>query len=68
MVMTISIGVSAWAVSIFASVLVSFGCPVFGRMLIRALLAMLISMFILAVLRKKAEWGQAGHRKSAEGK
>ena len=68
MVMTISIGVSAGVVSIFASVLVPYGRPILVRMLIRALLALLIPMFILAILRIKAEWGQAGHRKCAEGK
>src|SRR5450631_109303 len=67
-VMTITIGVAAWVVSIFASVLVSCGCPIFVAVLIRALLALLVSMFILTVLRVKAEWSQAGHRKSAEGK
>jgi hypothetical protein len=66
-VMTISIGISAWAVAIFTSVLVSFGCPIFVPMLIRALLAMLVSMFILAVLRVKAQWSQANDRKCAEG-
>jgi hypothetical protein len=66
--MTISIGVSTRAVSIFASVLVSFGCSIFVPMLIGALLAMLVSMFILAVLRLKAEWGEGGHRKRAERK
>jgi len=77
-VMTISIGVSAGVVPIFASVLVSsvlvsYGCPILVRMLIRALLALVISMFILSmfiltILRRKAEWGQADHRKCAEGK
>ena len=67
-VMTISIGISAGVIAIFASVLVSYGCPILVRMLIRALLALLISMFVLAILRRKAEWGQAGHRKCAEGK
>jgi hypothetical protein len=67
-IMTISISASAWVVPIFASVLVPSGCPIFVRMLIRALLALLISMFILAVLRMKAEWGQTGNRKCAEGK
>jgi hypothetical protein len=68
MVMTISIGVPAWVVSIVAPVLVPSGCPILVRMLIRALLALLIPMFILAILRMKAEWGQARHRKCAEGK
>jgi uncharacterized protein (DUF2062 family) len=65
--MAISIGVSARTVSIFASVLVSLGCSIFVPMLVGALLAMLISMFILAVLRLKAERRQAGHRRRAEG-
>jgi hypothetical protein len=67
-VMTISISVSAGVVPIFASVLVSYRCPILVPMLIRALLALVISMFILTILRRKAEWGQADHRKRAEGK
>jgi hypothetical protein len=67
-VMTISIGVSARAVAIFASVLVSLGCSIFVPMLVGALLAMFVSMFILALLRLKAERRQCGHRKCAEGK
>jgi hypothetical protein len=79
-VMTISIWVSAWLVSIFASVLVPCGCsifasvlvpcgcPIFVPMLIGALLVMLVSMFILPVLRVKAEWSQAGHGERAENK
>jgi VanZ family protein len=67
-VMTISICVSAWVVSIFASVFVSYRRPSFVPMLIRALLAMLVSMFILAVLRVKAERSQAGHCECTKGK
>jgi hypothetical protein len=66
-VMTISIGVSARAVAIFASVLVSLGCSIFVPMLVGALLAMFVSMFILALLRLKAERRQCGHRKCTEG-
>jgi hypothetical protein len=47
---------------------VSLGCPGFVLMLIGALLAMLVSMFIWAVLPVKAEWGQPGDRKCAERK
>ncbi len=71
MVMTIAIGVSAWVVLIVAAVLVSCGgCPIFVPMLGWALLvwALLVSMFILAVLRVQAEWDQGGHRECAEGK
>jgi hypothetical protein len=59
-VMTISIGVSAGVVPIFAPVLVSYRCPILVRTLIRALLALVISMFILTILRRQAEWCQAG--------
>ena len=67
-VMTIAIGVSTRTVAHFAPMLVSCGCPILVPMLIRALLVMLVSMFILAVLRVKAERSQAGHRKCADGK
>jgi hypothetical protein len=63
-IMSISIWVSALTVSIFASVLVSYGRSIFAPMLVGPLL----SMFVLAVLRVKVEWSQAGHRKCAEGK
>jgi hypothetical protein len=64
-VMTISIGVSARAVSIFASVLVSLGCSIFVPMLVGALLTLFVSMFLLALLRLKVERRQSGHRKCA---
>jgi mannitol-specific phosphotransferase system IIBC component len=71
-VMTISLRISARLVAIPASVLismlVSLRRSVFGLMLIGTLLAMLVSMFIRAVLRVKAEWSQAGHRNCAERK
>jgi hypothetical protein len=66
-VMTISIGVSARAVSNFASMLDSFRCAIFVPMLIGALLSMLVSMFI-SVLRLKIERHEAGHRDCAERK
>jgi uncharacterized membrane protein len=53
---------------IFASMLDSFRCPIFVPTLIGALLSMFVSMFILSVLRLKAERPQSGHRKCAEGK
>jgi len=65
-VMTISIGVSAWLVPIFTSVLVSLGCTSFVPMLVGALFAMLVSMFILTVLRLKVEGSQSGDRKCTE--
>jgi hypothetical protein len=82
-VMTISIGVSARAASIFASMLDSFRCPIFVPMLIGALFSMLVSMLIgallsmlvsmlvsmfISVLRLKIERRQAGHRDCAERK
>jgi len=79
-IMSISIGVSALTVSIFALMLVSCGCSIFALMfvscgcsifalmLVGPLLSMFVFMFVLAVLRVKAEWSQAGHRKCAEGK
>jgi hypothetical protein len=66
-VMTISIGVSTRAVSIFASMLDSFRCPIFFPMLFGALLSMLVSMFV-SVLRLKIKRRQAGHRDCAERK
>jgi hypothetical protein len=65
-VMTISIWVSTRAVSIFASMLDSFRCSIFFLMLIGALLSMLVSMFILAVLRLKAERSHTAHREYAK--
>ena len=60
-VMTISVGVSARTVSFFASVLVSLGCSIIVPMLVWALLSMFVSMFVLAVLRLKAERSHAAH-------
>lgn len=63
--MAISIGVSTRTVSIFATVFVLLGGrPIFVPMLVGALL----SMFVLAVLRRKIERCQASHRDCAEGK
>jgi hypothetical protein len=70
-VMTVSIGVSTRAVSIFASMLDSFRCPIFTPMLIGALLSMLVSMLdsmFISVLRLKIERRQAGDRDYAERK
>lgn len=65
-VMTIAVGVSARAVSIFSSVLVSLGCSIIVPMLVRTLLSMFVSMFVLAVLRLKAERSHAAHREYAK--
>ncbi|MEA3107147.1 MAG: hypothetical protein QOI88_1752 [Gammaproteobacteria bacterium] len=70
-VMTISIGVSTRTVSILASMLDSFRCPIFFPMLIGALLSMLVSMLVsmfISVLRLNIERRQAGHRDCAERK
>jgi hypothetical protein len=73
--MPISIVVSAWTVSIFAPMLVSYGRSVFVPMLVSygrsvfvpMLVGALLSMFVLAVLRLKAERSHAAHRKRTEG-
>jgi hypothetical protein len=67
-IVSISIGVAARRISSFASVLVSFGCSIFAPLLVGPLLSMFVSMFVLAVLRVKAQRSQAGHRKRAQGK
>jgi hypothetical protein len=61
-VMAISIGISAMLVAVFDSVLVSRGRLMFVTMLIRALLALLVSMFILAVLGVEVQGRQSGDR------
>jgi hypothetical protein len=64
--MTISVDVPARTVSIFPSVLVSLGCSIIVPMLVGALLSMFVSMFILAVLRLKAERSHAAQREYAK--